>query len=203
MKVFCIGFNKTGTTSLTDALKRHRYRVCPQNKGEKLCKDWANNNFTNIIKLCERYEAFQDRPFSMPNTYKHLDKAFPNSKFILTVRSSSDEWYDSFIRFQKKIFGGKISPNLSILKRSGYCYTGWMYDVIKSQYNTSDNDLYNKERLVSIYLKHNQEVMEYFKDRPDDLLVINLKYRKSYLNFCNFLGQRKKLVKFPHVNKSR
>lgn len=202
-KIFCIGFNKTGTTSLTKVFKKHKYKVAPQNLGEKLFKDWAENNFTNIIKLCERYKAFQDRPFSMPNTYKHLDEAFPNSKFILTVRSSSDEWYNSFIRFQKKIFGGKLTPNSSILKRSTYCYKGWMYDVIKSQYNTPDDDLYNKEKLVSVYSKHNKEVIEYFKDRPDDLLVMNLKDKDSYQKFCKFVEERPRLETFPHLNRTK
>jgi len=138
----------------------------------------------------------------MPGTYKNLDKVFPNSKFILSIRNTPDEWYDSFLRFQSKIFGGKPSPNVSILKRSGYCYTGWMYDVIKSLFNTPDDDLYNKETLTNIYLKHNKDVLEYFKDRPDDLLVINLKDEDSYKRFCKFLDQREILKKFHYLNKT-
>ena len=202
-KIFSIGFNKTGTTSLTETFKRHRYKVAPQTKGEQLCKDWAKNDFTKIIKLCEDYEVFQDRPFSMPGTYKHLDEAFPNSKFILSVRDNEDKWYGSFIRFQRMIFGGKITPSANILKKSQHCYKGWMYDVIKDQYNTPDDDLYNKETLTNIYLKHNKDVLEYFKDRPDDLLVINLKHEDSYKRFCKFLGIRKERRFFPHLNKSK
>ena len=202
MKVFCIGFNKTGTTSLTETLERHRYKLAPQDKGEKLVSDWAKGDFTNIIDLCKKHEAFQDRPFSMPGTYKHLDKAFPNSKFILSIRDTPDKWYDSFLRFQIKIFGGETSPDASILKRSRHCYRGWMYHVMKSLFNTLDDDLYNKERLVSVYSKHNEEVIEYFKDRPDDLLVINLKDEDSYKRFCKFLDQREILKKFYHLNKT-
>ena len=202
MKVFCIGFNKTGTTSLTKALKKHRYKVAPQREGEKLYKDWANNDFTNIIKLSEKYEAFQDRPFSMPDTYKHLDKHFHNAKFILTVRDNADDWYNSFIRFQSKMFGKGIKPTTHQLKQSGYQYKGWIYDVIKKLYGTSDDDIYNKDKLLYVYLKHNKEVIEYFKDRPDDLLVINLKDKSSYKKFCKFLGHKKRLISFPHLNKT-
>ena len=59
-----------------------------------------------------------------------------------------------------------------------------------------------KKKLTEYYLTHNQEVIEYFKDRPNDLLVINLKEPNGYEKFCIFLGIEDSNGKFYHLNKS-
>ena len=55
-KVFCIGMNKTGTTSLQTFLSDHGYSLGNQNEGEMLLKDFKNlensvikNYFTCIL----------------------------------------------------------------------------------------------------------------------------------------------------------
>ena len=58
---------------------------------------------TIILKKCFEYEVFQDIPFSLPEFYRYVYKKYPKSKFILTVRSSSDIWFNSF----NKYYGGK------------------------------------------------------------------------------------------------
>lgn len=86
-KVFCIGRNKTGTTSLKKALSEFGYLIGDQRAAERLIDAYAIRDFGPIMSYCETAEAFQDVPFSWPYTYVVLDQAFPNSKFILTVRS--------------------------------------------------------------------------------------------------------------------
>jgi len=203
MKVFCIGRNKTGTTSLSSALKGLGYIMGSQRSGELLIRDWINNDFTNILNLVNTADAFQDIPFSYDNTYEELDKHFPNSKFILSIRDSPEEWYDSLVRFHSKMFGkGKI-PTAQQLKNSNHVWKGWIYEAMYNLYKTTENDPYNKEILINHYENYNNKVISYFKDRPDDLLVINLKNKNSYLDFCEFLGKEPKLNNFPHLNKSK
>ena len=48
-KVFCIGFPKTGTTSLEKALKDLGYRLGDQHQGELLVAAYAARNFKAII----------------------------------------------------------------------------------------------------------------------------------------------------------
>ena len=81
-KIFGIGNNKTGTTSLSKAMSKLGYKVGNQKIAELLHKDWAQRNFTPIIEYCKTAEFFQDVPFSKPFTFIVLDQAFPNSKFI-------------------------------------------------------------------------------------------------------------------------
>ena len=119
-------------------LQQLDYQVAPQLPGELLLEDWLQKRYGRIVDFARfAGDAFQDIPFSLPDTYKHLDQAFPESKFILTIRPSADEWHQSLTRFHSKIFGGKL-PERQDLEHSKYVKKGWMYKVIKSLYNTPD-----------------------------------------------------------------
>ena len=83
-KVFCVGRNKTGTTSLDVALRELGYLMGDQREAEWLIDAYAARDFKPIVEYCRSAEAFQDVPFSYPYTYVVLDQAFPESKFILT-----------------------------------------------------------------------------------------------------------------------
>jgi len=202
MKIFCIGRGKTGTTSLEESLKELGFKVGNQRKGELLIRDYHKNNFQPIIELAKTADAFQDIPFSYPNTYKHLDKAYPNSKFILSIRNSADEWYNSVIRFHSQIFGRGKKPSVEQLKKSKWVWEGCIYETMQNLYNTPADDPYNKEILINHYISYNQKIIDYFKDRPNDLLVINLKDENSYLDFSKFLNKKPKRSSFPHLNRS-
>ena len=100
-KVFCIGFHKTGTTSLGVALRRLGYRVTGPNgvKDRKI----SENVFPMAHDLVKKYDAFQDNPW--PIIYKEMDAAYPGSKFILLERNP-----ESWIRSQVKHFGRRNTP---------------------------------------------------------------------------------------------
>ena len=49
-------------------------------------------------------------------------------------------------------------------------------------------------------LRHNAEVVEYFKDRPDDLLVMDITKEDPWPRLCAFLGEPVPSVPFPHSN---
>lgn len=90
-KIFCIGRNKTGTTTIAHTLAELGYRVAPQRYAELLADDcYLRGKFGLIVEFCRYYNAFQDVPFSWPRTYRVLDEAFPNARFILTVRDSPE-----------------------------------------------------------------------------------------------------------------
>ena len=200
-KIFCIGRNKTGTTSIAKLFLDLGYHVAPQRPGDLLLKNWANNEFGEIIKF-SRYggQVFQDIPFSLPETYKHLDKAFPGSKFILTIRDSPEIWYDSVIRSQSKLFGhGKIPQDLMT---ATYTYPGYMWEVNQLIYHTPENDPYNKEILIGYYLKHNADVMDYFGNKSAQLLVLNLKEADAGKKIADFIGSKRIIHEVPWENKT-
>ena len=100
-KIFCIGFHKTGTTTLEVALQRLGYRVTGS-FGTK-DPDIASKVHELAYAKVPDYDAFEDNPW--PILYRDLDARFPGSKFILTRRPS-----DAWIRSQVKDFASTETP---------------------------------------------------------------------------------------------
>jgi len=173
-KVFCIGFHKTGTTSLRLALEMLDYKVTGPNGTKD--PDIADKVYAMADELVARNDAFQDNPW--PVLYRYLDEKYPGSKFIMTIRSP-----ESWIASQVKDFGLTETP----MRR-------WIYGVGCPEGN---EDVY-----VARYERHNREVLEYFADRPDDLLILELPKGHGWPELCGFLGVDIPEKPFPHANKA-
>jgi hypothetical protein len=89
-KVFCIGWHKTGTSTLGDALLILGYKVTGARLD--LAHSLLDGDIRPALKVAEQFEALQDVPWAA--LFKELDMQFPNSKFILTVRDD-EEWLNS------------------------------------------------------------------------------------------------------------
>lgn len=173
-KVFCIGFHKTGTTSLAVALQTLGYRVTGPNRTED--PDIATNVYRMAYDLVEKYDAFQDNPW--PILYKNLDRRYPGSKFIFTLRSTQ-----SWITSQVKHFGRRETPMRQ-----------WIYGVGCPEGNEA---IYTR-----VYDEHNQGVLEHFRGRPSDLLVMDLAKGDGWEKLCPFLDKPVPDIPFPHANKA-
>ncbi len=173
-KVFCIGFHKTGTTSLAMALKLLGYRVTGPNGTKD--PDIADKVWTMADELVQQYDAFQDNPW--PVIYREMDHKYPGSKFIFMTRSS-----ESWIRSQVKDFGLRETPMRK-----------WIYGVGCPEGN--------EEIYVARFKRHNREVIEYFANRPNDLLTLDLTSGDGWEKLCTFLGTDVPDTPFPHANKA-
>lgn len=173
-KVFGIGFHKTGTTSLREALTTLGYSVAGPNGLED--PDIARNAHDLAFKLAERFDAFQDNPW--PLLYRELDERYPGSKFILTLRPS-DAWIESQVRY----FGEEASPMREWIYGAG-CPKG------------------NEAVYVARYEQHNREALDYFSRRPEDVLVLTLSEGDGWDKLCAFLGKDIPNAPFPHSNRA-
>lgn len=173
-KVFCIGFHKTGTTSLGVALSMLGYKVA----GAMGVRDShiAVNVMTLASRVAEDHDAFQDNPW--PIIFREMDQRFPGSKFVLTVRDP-DLWIDSVIRH----FGNKETEMRK-----------WIYGV--------GSPVGNENIFLDRYRAHQRDVINYFADRPNDLLVMDLRAGDGWDKLCPFLGHAVPAHPFPHMNKS-
>lgn len=197
-KVFCIGKNKTGTTSLTKALTDLGYKMGDQTEGEWLSDKWYTRDFSGLKNYCQKSDAFQDIPFSRKFTYIYLDQIFPGSKFILSIRDSAEQWYYSLVSFHAKTFASDSKTvTADDLKNATYLYPGFAYKSFKELYQTPDDDLYNKEMLIHQYNTHNEAIFEYFRGKPDQLLVLNVGEKDAYKKFCAFLNKKPVYEEFP------
>jgi hypothetical protein len=110
-RVFCIGLNKTGTSSLHRALNELGYKSVHAKTNDGISiKEKIENNFNQgkgIISGLENYTAFLDwdRDETSHLIFKEFYKQYPNSKFILNTRELNG-WLDSrekhVLRNQKK-----------------------------------------------------------------------------------------------------
>jgi len=171
-KIFAIGFPKTGTTSLNRALTTLGYKV----KSHFGLDDpnISRNVYEMAFRFVEEHDAFEDAPWCF--IYKELDEKYPGSKFILTLRST-EKW----IKSQVDHFT-QTRPMREWIYGAG-CPKG------------------NEDIYIARYERHNQEVLEYFKDRPDDLLVLRLTEGDGWEKLCQFLHKDVPDIEFPHENK--
>ena len=206
-KVFCVGRNKTGTTSLKKALGDLGYRIGNQRQAEVLIEDWGKRDFRRLVQYCREADAFQDIPFSLPFTFQAMDMAFPNSKFILTIRDSAEQWYKSLVRFHSRRLelrtGEKRVPTLADIQSDPYIYPGYLWRVRELVGFASDSrEAYPEKSLKDHYNWHNSIVVHYFRHRPKDLLVLNLARPDSMKKLCGFLGFDYDGRPMPRLNKS-
>jgi hypothetical protein len=203
-KVFCIGLNKTGTSSLEKEMKLLGFKVDNYKEAHKLMYAYENRDFNKIVEHCKGAEFFQDSPFSMKYTFYFLYNTYPDAKYILTTRGSAEEWYESIVRFHSKTHGtnGK-KPTLEELKAAKRPHGRTIYDNLKMRFNTPDTDIYNKEILMEYYDSHNKDVIDFFRLKPKNFLILNLAEKDSYSRFCEFLQINSERDGFPHLNKSK
>ncbi len=166
-KIFCIGFNKTATTSVETAFSEMGFKVGSHKLAAMLTEEVCDGRYDRLINFCKTSDAFQDEPFSLPDIYKVLDKNFPNSKFILTIRDNEEQWYNSLCKFHTKLLSEDKTrlPNERELESWQYIYEGYLFMSHKKRFPCKK--LYDKNFYQAIYLKHIQDVKNYFSDRAE------------------------------------
>ena len=204
-KIFCIGHNKTGTTSLALLFAKSGYRLAPQRVGEALTPAWYAGDFKSIIEWVKSTNSqfFQDVPFSYPETWKHLTHHFPNALFIHTIRDSDEAWYQSRIRFDKKIIGSD-SPgwkDLEEFKTGGLC-KGSLARFRREIMGCTD-DPYDESTLKSFYNSYNQEIEEYFENSSLNYLKVNLMDSNALHQLNAFVKPIIRFKSLPHKNQSK
>lgn len=183
-KIIGVGFHKTGLSSLMLALEILGY---PTTKGRQSFKHELQEqdiisvlntkNTTELFQFLTPYQAVVDMPWYL--LFRELDSHFPNSKFILTIREENN-WINSAKNYFKH--------------RPGAYLRNWIYGKEEVEGNESD--------YIARYRQHNQEVLAYFKDRPDDLLIMDLEKGDGWDKLCPFLAKPTLHLPFPMQNRN-
>ena len=179
-KVFGIGLSKTGTTSLARALETLGYRT----RDYLGVTSYIAGDLSSIdLQEIDENDAFTDTP--IPSFYKQLDKHYPHSKFILTTRDM-----EGWLKSCKKQFTERMVA---------------MQNDATTQLHTDLYDCFafDPEKYANGYTRHLNGVLNYFKDRPDDLLVVDIcGGQQNWLKLSEFLVQPVPDVPFPVTNVS-
>ena len=176
-RIFGIGLSKTGTHSLTGALDALGIP----------CVHFPDPG----LMLAGRYEeALGDHDaatdISVGAFYPQLDRAFPGSRFILTLRDV-EPWLDS-VEDHRRRRAHETDPDCpkAAVRQLLYATRG-----------------FDRETFRRAYHEHEHAARAYFADRPDDLLVVDLCAHPSWDALCAFLGRPVPDEPFPHLNARR
>ena len=178
-RIFGIGWHGTATRSLATALRELGYS----------CAHWESPTWAKrVIEEIDRtgksraldpYYAACDAPICM--VYPQLDKAYPGSKFILTLRDP-ETWGVSMQRKWQA-------------ERENWRQDGGSDFVHFRMYGQTDCDL---NRWIQAYRIHNERVLDYFRDRPDDLLIMDMSAGAGWPQLCRFLEIPTPSSLYPH-----
>ncbi|KUJ14344.1 uncharacterized protein LY89DRAFT_136243 [Mollisia scopiformis] len=142
-KVFVIGLSKTGTTSLGDAFELLNYSRSGWTDiwSRYLCHQamLAGPNLRPVVSMSEKYQMFEDLPWSLPQVYTNMSKTYPDSKFILSLRKSEKVWLESMRRHTRsRIWEG--------------------HNTIYGAYQVDGNE----EMFLKTYVNHMRDVRAFF-----------------------------------------
>lgn len=206
--VICLGLNRTGTTSLKSGLESLGYNVMWEGLGHQFIQsDVWNKDYSSLSSIINNpaFNAYEDLPFSLKGIHPEIFKIDPEAKYILTIRDAK-KWARSVMNFYKEhlpYLGNRLSsPQIYDHQYAGiesfitHNYTQAMFDSwgITSQENLEEN-------LIRIFNEHKKEILDFFKDKPNSLYVLDVSQGNSFKKLATWLGEKTNENNFPWLHK--
>jgi len=181
-KIFGIGLSRTGTKSLTAALNILGFNVVHYPTDTITLQELQSGNY-NLTRL-KSADGLTD--ITAAAFFAQFDKAFPNSKFILTTRSKS-QWLNSLKKHWENrpaFIDESKTENYLEMRRFLRAATYGVYE-------------FSEMRMDFVYQQHFKEVTTYFENRKEDLLILNIDNGMNWKELCNFLNKKIPNCNFP------
>jgi hypothetical protein len=177
-KIFGLGLSKTGTSSLAEALQILGFRTAHNPTDDATVQSLLHGQVRCAVT--EISDAVCDILFV--RHFRELDIEFPNSRFILTVRSR-EAWLASC-----RLHWANRYALLSDLANE---------DLV--DFNVYGTTRFSERIFNAAYDAHYYAVQEYFRDRPTDLLTLDVCAGQKWQPLCQFLGKPRPDADFPHI----
>jgi len=182
-KIFGIGLSKTGTTSLTKALNMLAIRTIHFPHDEQTFTELQRGEYR--LSVLAKYQGVTDTPVAP--FFAQLDKAWPGSKFILTIREKRS-WLRSAEAHWLDLLKGRPARDPA--------YKAFIDYINACAYGCTS---FSAERFSYVYDTHVRLATEYFARRPDDFMVLDIvDGDRRWDTLCEFLGAPVPAVHFPH-----
>ena len=169
-KVFCVGFNKTGTMTL--------HALFAEQLGLRAVHDpaWSDWSITRNTARLDRFDAFTDGECPSIGI---LDALYPDARFILNTRPLR-KWV---LSRHKAVERSRAGVRWALTE---YLPLGWLAGVINRRY--LDNGAAAMMRWVAVRNAYHAHVIRYFEGRPHKLLVVNIEDAGGLQRIATFLG---------------
>lgn len=184
-KVFGIGLSRTGTHSLTEALHVLGFDTVHYPVDSTTLETLMRGDVR--FPLLEHYDGITD--ITTSQYFEDLDRAWPGSKFVLTVRDEN-----SWLRSCRDHWNGLPAF------RYGEDQEHRIWLEIRrfldaAVYGSCE---FNEGRFRRTYQHHVRNVTSYFAGRSQDLLILDISAGDGYEQLAPFLGMPVPKQPFPH-----
>ena len=132
------------------------------------------------LPIFKRIDGIADAPSAC--FFPQLDKAYPRSKFILTVRDK-----ESWLQSTRKVIPAQ--PKVD----SKFGWPGWL------RVATYGTNAWSEDRLSYVYDRHIREVNHWFQGREEDLLVLDICGGEGWEKLCPFMDKQIPDEPFPRI----
>jgi len=181
-KIFAIGLNKTGTNSLGHALNLLGVKTLSFPSDSRVLEQLRQGELPDFGHC----QAVTDLPLAI--YYPQLDKLYPGSKFILTVRDKKS-WLKSI---------GKCWESMLDYCEYDQHFREFTHFISAAVYGTIH---FNQQRFSYVCDQHIHAVKRYFESRADDLLVLDICGGEGWEKLCPFLGIAEPDKPFPRLSR--
>lgn len=181
-KVFGVGLQKTGLTSLRRLMRRCGLNARAGNATQRR-NFFVLRDYDAVLRHYDTADFFCDWP--TPLMYRlAYEKYGENSLFILTVRKDSQTWFESLKRHNA--FAHPLRNK---------------HHRIFGRYYPHGFD----QEHIAYYERHNREVVRFFKERAaqNQLLVVQVDEPQAVARVTQFLRIKTEITEFPHRNASQ
>ena len=185
-KIFCIGFYKTGTTTLYHALRALGYHTV--NGDTPGSYPGADDGATLIRQIdagdyrlptFDMFDAFSDNPYF--RIWRQIYDLYPDAKYILTVRDEA-RWIDSCVRFYRH---RRLRP-----------MRVWMFGPHANPARSAES----RQAWLDAYRAHNAAVREFFASRGQQYFEFDPTREGGWDRLCAFVGAPAPGIPWPHAN---
>ena len=194
-KIFVLGYNKSGTISLSEALEVLGYNVLHTGRSTDFisCLDKIGDNLhmqKGILSDMDMYDCYIDYPIYEPTVFSHIVDEYPDAKYI-SLTKNLDGYLDSVLRDKiKRIRKGN--------------FDNWNWLGVGDEEVFRNYPIYQKEWVKGrTQFKHDSNI-RFLNKKNIDYLDMNIcDGGDDWEKLCKFLNKPIPDMEFPHENKSK
>jgi hypothetical protein len=139
------------------------------------------------LPILERFDAATDTPVCA--SFEALDAGYPGSKFILTIRDKHS-WLESCRGF----WTAGLEPFLLEHADDDNPFAVYVRAINQALYG---GPTFDAARFSRAHDDYHEGVRKYFRDRPEDLLILDICAGDGWAPLCTFLNLRTPGTPFP------
>ena len=205
-KIFCISYQRTGTTSVAKFFRQCGYKVVDWSFDRKTWTQYyLDGDYERIFSSdkFKEFQVFEDHPWFLLDFYKYLYHRFPEARFVHFVRDS-DTWFKSLKHLYDEVHDSAI-----------FYWHFKTYGLLDEYYGMLENsnldelprlqiDESQREHYIRVYEMANKEITRFFNAHDRERIVqLELEDPDKWKKLAEYFGIEGDVYTDVHANKSQ